>query len=146
MEKAFEFLSGHKDVAFATVDQGRPKIRVFQIMKQEGHTLYFATARHKEVYRQLMENPHVELLALEAILRRCPSTSYRNGSDSCDSVPLRYVFFSMSIPQMYQRVLSAGGQSTVSSAILKGRHANTPQVLDNETNITLPYAFIPVSK
>lgn len=65
MEKAFEFLSGHKDVAFATVEQDRPKIRVFQIMKQEGHTLYFATARHKEVYRQLMENPHVELLAME---------------------------------------------------------------------------------
>lgn len=57
MEKAFEFLSCHKDVAFATVEQDRPKIRVFQIMKQEGHTLYFATARHKEVYRQLMENP-----------------------------------------------------------------------------------------
>ena len=65
MEKAFEFLRGHKDVAFATVEQDRPKIRVFQIMKQEGHTLYFATARHKEVYRQLMEDPHVELLAME---------------------------------------------------------------------------------
>ena len=51
--------------AFATVEQDRPKIRVFQIMKQEGHTLYFATVRHKEVYRQLMENPHVELLAME---------------------------------------------------------------------------------
>lgn len=25
MEKAFEFLSGHKDVAFATVEQDRPK-------------------------------------------------------------------------------------------------------------------------
>lgn len=37
MEKAFEFLSGHKDVAFATVEQDRPKIRVFQIMKQEGN-------------------------------------------------------------------------------------------------------------
>ena len=75
-----------------------------------------------------------------------PSASYRNGSDSCDSVPLRYVFFSMSIPQMYQRVLSAGGQSTVSSAVLKGWHVNTLQVLDNKINITLPYAFIPVLK
>lgn len=35
MEKAFDFLSGHKDVAFATVEQDKPKIRVFQIMKQE---------------------------------------------------------------------------------------------------------------
>ena len=57
MEKAFEFLSSHKDVAFATVEKekDKPKIRVFQIMKQEGHTLYFATSPHKEVYRQLQE-------------------------------------------------------------------------------------------
>ena len=65
MEKAFEFLNRHKDVAFATVEGDRPKIRVFQIMKQEGHTLYFATGPHKEVYRQLQANPHIELLAME---------------------------------------------------------------------------------
>lgn len=65
MEKVFEFLSKHKDVAFATVEQNKPKIRVFQIMKQEGHTLYFATSPHKEVYRQLQENPNIELLAMD---------------------------------------------------------------------------------
>ena len=36
-----------------------------QIMKQEGHTLYFATSPHKEVYRQLQENPNIELLAMD---------------------------------------------------------------------------------
>ena len=61
-EKAFDFLSGHKDVAFATVEQDKPKIRVFQNMRQEGHTLYFATSPRKEEYRQLRENPQVELL------------------------------------------------------------------------------------
>lgn len=65
MEKAFDFLSTHKDVAFATVEQDKPQIRVFQIMKQEGHTLYFATSPRKEVYRQLQENPNIELLAME---------------------------------------------------------------------------------
>ncbi len=65
MEKAFDFLSAHKDVAFATVEQGKPKIRVFQIMKMERHTLYFATSPRKEVYRQLMENPDIELLAMD---------------------------------------------------------------------------------
>lgn len=34
-------------------------------MKLEGHTLYFATSPRKEVYRQLQENPHVELLAMK---------------------------------------------------------------------------------
>lgn len=65
MEKAFDFLSRHKDVAFATVEQNMPKIRVFQIMRQEGHTLYFATSPHKEVYRQLRKSPNIELLAMD---------------------------------------------------------------------------------
>ena len=64
MEKAFIFLAKHKDVAFATIEGDRPKIRVFQIMKRENNTLYFATAPHKEVYRQLQLCPFVELLAM----------------------------------------------------------------------------------
>lgn len=64
IEKAFEFLEKNKNVAFATVEGNQPKIRVFQIMKQEGDTLYFATSSHKEVYCQLMQNPNVEILAM----------------------------------------------------------------------------------
>lgn len=63
-DKAFDFLMSHRDVAFATVDGGKPKIRVFQIMKRSGHDLYFATSARKEVYRQLVANPGVELLAM----------------------------------------------------------------------------------
>ena len=44
-------------MAFATVEGDKPKIRVFQIMKREKDTLYFATATHKEVYQQLQKNP-----------------------------------------------------------------------------------------
>ena len=65
MEKALEFLKSHKDVAFATVEGNKPKIRVFQIMKQDGLTLYFATSPKKEVYKQLQADPYVELLAME---------------------------------------------------------------------------------
>ncbi len=65
MDKALDFLKSHRDVAFATVEDGKPKIRVFQIMKQEGTELYFATAPHKEVYKQLQLNPSIELLAME---------------------------------------------------------------------------------
>ena len=65
MEKAFEFLKTNKEVAFATVEDDKPKIRVFQIMKQEKNTLYFATAPEKEVYRQLQENPNIEVLAMK---------------------------------------------------------------------------------
>lgn len=54
----------HKDVAFATVEDDKPKIRVFQIMKREKATLYFTTTTYKEVYKQLQKNPFVELLAM----------------------------------------------------------------------------------
>ena len=54
----------HKDVAFATVEDDKPKIRVFQIMKRENATLYFTTTTYKEVYKQLQKNPFVELLAM----------------------------------------------------------------------------------
>ncbi len=65
MERALDFLRSHRDVAFATVENGKPKIRVFQIMQIDGETLYFATSAKKEVYRQLQANPSIELLAME---------------------------------------------------------------------------------
>ena len=65
MEKAFDFLKGNKDVAFGTVENNRPNLRVFQVMLIKGHTLYFATSPRKEVYRQLTENPAVEILGME---------------------------------------------------------------------------------
>ncbi len=63
MEKSLKFLDSHREVAFATTDGFKPKLRVFQIMARQGNDLYFATAPHKEVYTQLQSNPMVELLA-----------------------------------------------------------------------------------
>ena len=63
MQKALQFLRDHNEIAFATCEGNRPMLRVFQIMKQEGTTLYFATSPKKAVYRELQANPNVELLA-----------------------------------------------------------------------------------
>ncbi|MCC8173156.1 MAG: pyridoxamine 5'-phosphate oxidase family protein [Odoribacter sp.] len=69
MEKALEFLQRHKDIAFATIgEDGKPKLRVFQIMKMENTNFYFATVTSKEVYRQLQLNPYVEFLAMQGQL------------------------------------------------------------------------------
>ncbi len=66
MEEALQFLRDNKEVAFATVGGGnRPKIRMFQIMKMDGNTLYFATAPTKRVYAELQDNPAIEILARE---------------------------------------------------------------------------------
>ena len=72
MERALDFLKEHVEVAFATCENNRPKIRVFQIMKMDGTDLYFATSPVKEVYKQLQENPHIEILSREGqISVRC---------------------------------------------------------------------------
>lgn len=63
MKEALDFLKENNEVAFATIGNGRPQMRVFQIMKQSETTLWFATGPHKRVYAELQENPAVEILS-----------------------------------------------------------------------------------
>ena len=49
MERALDFLRDHKEIALATCEGNLPKMRIFQIMKQECNVLYFATSREKAV-------------------------------------------------------------------------------------------------
>lgn len=63
MQRALEFLREHNEIAFATSEGNLPRLRIFQIMKQEGTTLYFATSPKKAVWHELQANPNVELLA-----------------------------------------------------------------------------------
>jgi len=63
MERVLSFLRDHKEIALATSEGNMPKLRIFQIMKQEEHVLYFATSSKKAVYRELRQNPNVEILA-----------------------------------------------------------------------------------
>ena len=76
IQQAFDFLREHNEGVLATVSEGRPCIRAFQIMKQEDGTLYFATAPQKEVYRQLQANPAVEFMVLHGkVSVRCAGTA-----------------------------------------------------------------------
>ena len=63
LHTALEFLKEHNEIAFATCEGNLPKLRIFQIMKQEGTVLYFATSPNKAVWKELQANPNVELLA-----------------------------------------------------------------------------------
>lgn len=63
MERALDFLRDHKEIALATCEGNLPKMRIFQIMKRECNVLYFATSREKAIYRELVKNPNVEILA-----------------------------------------------------------------------------------
>ncbi len=63
LQTALEFLRKHNEITFATTDGTSPRLRIFQIMRQESSTLYFATSTKKAVWRELQANPNVELLA-----------------------------------------------------------------------------------
>ena len=63
LQTALEFLRKHNEITFATTDGTSPRLRIFQIMRQESSTLYFATSAKKAVWRELQANPNVELLA-----------------------------------------------------------------------------------
>lgn len=65
MKKALDFISRHKNVVFATVDGDMPKLRVLQIMKQEGAVFYFAVNSGKGVYQQLQSNNNVEFVTMD---------------------------------------------------------------------------------
>ena len=75
LQTALDFLKAHNEIAFATCEGDLPRLRVFQIMRQEGTTLYFATSRKKAVWKELHANPNVELLAYaDKVSVRCVGT------------------------------------------------------------------------
>jgi uncharacterized pyridoxamine 5'-phosphate oxidase family protein len=63
MEKIIEFLKETRSGALATVENGRPRVRPWGFMLEEGGRFYFCTANTKDVYRQLQENPFIEFTA-----------------------------------------------------------------------------------
>ena len=83
MQRALDFLRDHKEVALATCEGNLPKLRIFQIMKQEGHVLFFATSAQKAVWRELKHNPNVELIAYDGnVSVRCSGMVDFNVDDS----------------------------------------------------------------
>ena len=75
MQTALDFLKAHNEIALATCEGNFPHLRIFQIMRQEGTTLYFATSAKKAVWHELQANPNVELLAYtDNISVRCSGT------------------------------------------------------------------------
>lgn len=62
---ALKFLRGIKSVAFATVDGGRPAVRIVDVMLVDEAGLYFLTARGKPFYRQLKEGWKVAICGMD---------------------------------------------------------------------------------
>ncbi len=65
-QKILDLFHKNKEVAFATAVDGKPHVRIFQIMKvdEANNSIYFATSPKKDVYAQVLQNPHVAILDL----------------------------------------------------------------------------------
>ena len=75
IQQAIDFLREHHEGVLATVADNRPQTRVFQVMKVEGATLFFATAPQKAVWQQLQTNSAVDFLVLHDLVSvRCSGT------------------------------------------------------------------------
>ena len=82
LQKAFDFLRENNEGVLATISEGKPCLRAFQIMKLEEGTLYFATAPQKEVFRQLQANPNIEFMVLQGkVSVRCSGTAHFDVDD-----------------------------------------------------------------
>jgi uncharacterized pyridoxamine 5'-phosphate oxidase family protein len=62
MKDVVRFLTENPVQYLATVGlDGRPKVRPFQFMLEEGGRLYFCTSNKKEVFSEIKGQPYVEL-------------------------------------------------------------------------------------
>lgn len=61
MERIVKFLKENPIFYFTTVDGDRPSVRPFGLVFLYEGKLYMTTGKHKAVYRQLTENPNVEI-------------------------------------------------------------------------------------
>ena len=60
-EECAVFANQHPVCAVATVDGDQPRVRYFLMWYADGTGFYFHTGKMKQIYRQLQQNPKVEL-------------------------------------------------------------------------------------
>lgn len=66
MEKIINFLKENPTFYFATVEGDKPKVRPFGFFMEHNRKLYFGMGKHKQSYKQVVENPNVEISTTSA--------------------------------------------------------------------------------
>jgi len=61
MKTAFEFLKANPVFHLATVDGAKARVRPFGFSMIRNNALYFCTNKTKDVYKQLVKNPDIEI-------------------------------------------------------------------------------------
>ncbi len=61
MSTVFDFIKANPVFHIATADGDKPRVRPFGFMMKRNDRLYFCTNKNKEVYKQLKQNPNIEI-------------------------------------------------------------------------------------
>lgn len=65
MKKVIKFLKQNTNQCLATIGiDGNPKVRPFLFMFERNGKIYFCTSNKKEVYKEIQQNPFIELCAI----------------------------------------------------------------------------------
>ena len=63
LEKVYEVLDEAKVFYIVTVDKDKPRARPISFKMMEDGKLWFGVGTFKDVYKQLINNPHIEIVA-----------------------------------------------------------------------------------
>jgi uncharacterized pyridoxamine 5'-phosphate oxidase family protein len=66
MNSALEFLKANKVFHLATVDGTQARVRPFGFVMKRDDRLYMCTGKMKDVYKQMVKNPKIEVSAMGA--------------------------------------------------------------------------------
>ena len=64
MNSAYEFLKENEVFHIATVDGNKGRVRPFGFKMKRNDRLYFCTGKMKDVYKQMVQNPDIEISAM----------------------------------------------------------------------------------
>ncbi len=64
MKTAIEFLRANSVFHIATVDGNKARVRPFGFKMERNNTLYLCTGKAKDVYKQMAQNPDIEISAV----------------------------------------------------------------------------------
>lgn len=82
MEEIIEFFDGAKMFFIATIEGNQPRVRPFGGLILFKNKLYFNTNSTKKVYKQMIENPKVELCAFnKGIWMRVEGVAVKESKD-----------------------------------------------------------------
>jgi len=66
VDTAFDFLKTNRVFHIATTDGNMGRVRPFGFTMKRNNTLYLCTGTFKDVYKQMVKNPHVEISCMGA--------------------------------------------------------------------------------